>query len=40
MMYMGKAMLKSKFVECLVGSAVGDALGSSFEGSWALKELT
>jgi len=25
-------MLKSKFVGCLVGSAVGDALGSSFEG--------
>lgn len=32
-------MLKSKFVGCLVGSAVGDALGSSFEGSWALKKL-
>jgi len=27
-------MLRSKFVGCLVGSAVGDALGSSFEGSW------
>jgi len=27
-------MLKSKFVGCLVGSAVGDALGSSFEGLW------
>ena len=26
-------MLRSKFVGCLVGSAVGDALGSSFEGS-------
>ncbi|MEM3725762.1 MAG: ADP-ribosylglycohydrolase family protein [Candidatus Bathyarchaeia archaeon] len=25
-------MLKSKFVGCLIGSAVGDALGSSFEG--------
>jgi len=32
-------MLRSKFVGCLVGSAVGDALGSSFEGSWALKKL-
>lgn len=32
-------MLRSKFVGCLVGSAVGDALGSSFEGSWILKEL-
>ena len=30
-------MLRSKFVGCLVGSAVGDALGSSFEGSWALE---
>ena len=28
-------MLRSKFVGCLVGSAVGDALGSSFEGSWS-----
>lgn len=27
-------MLKSKFVGCLVGSAVGDALGRSFEGLW------
>ena len=27
-------MLRSKFVGCLVGSAVGDSLGSSFEGSW------
>jgi len=27
-------MLRSKFVGCLVGSAVGDTLGSSFEGSW------
>jgi poly(ADP-ribose) glycohydrolase ARH3 len=27
-------MLRSKFVGCLAGSAVGDALGSSFEGSW------
>jgi poly(ADP-ribose) glycohydrolase ARH3 len=26
-------MLRSKFVGCLVGSAVGDALGSPFEGS-------
>jgi len=25
-------MLRSKFIGCLVGSAVGDALGSSFEG--------
>ncbi len=28
-------MLRSKFVGCLVGSALGDALGRSFEGSWA-----
>ena len=28
-------MLRSKFVGCLVGSAVGDALGSVFEGSWS-----
>ena len=28
-------MLRSKFVGCLIGSAVGDALGSSFEGSWS-----
>jgi len=27
-------MLRSKFLGCLVGSAVGDALGSSSEGSW------
>jgi len=27
-------MMKSKFIGCLVGSAVGDALGSSFEGLW------
>ena len=27
-------MLRSKFVGCLIGSAVGDALGSSFEGLW------
>ncbi|MGQ9459711.1 MAG: ADP-ribosylglycohydrolase family protein [Candidatus Bathyarchaeaceae archaeon] len=27
-------MLRSKFIGCLVGSAIGDALGSSFEGSW------
>jgi len=27
-------MSRSKFVGCLVGSAVGDALGSSFEGLW------
>jgi len=27
-------MMKSKFVGCLVGSAIGDALGSSFEGLW------
>ncbi|MFQ6064374.1 MAG: ADP-ribosylglycohydrolase family protein [Candidatus Bathyarchaeia archaeon] len=27
--------MRSKFVGCLVGSAVGDALGSSFEGSWS-----
>jgi poly(ADP-ribose) glycohydrolase ARH3 len=27
-------MLKSKFVGCLVGSAVGDALGRSLEGLW------
>ncbi|MFQ5999150.1 MAG: ADP-ribosylglycohydrolase family protein [Candidatus Bathyarchaeia archaeon] len=27
-------MLRSKFIGCLVGSAVGDALGSSFEGFW------
>jgi len=26
-------MLRSKFVGCLVGSAVGDALGSPLEGS-------
>ena len=31
-------MLKSKFLGCLIGSAVGDALGSSFEGSWVLEE--
>jgi poly(ADP-ribose) glycohydrolase ARH3 len=37
-MYMEKVMLKSKFVGCLVGSAVGDALGSSFEGSSGLKK--
>jgi ADP-ribosylglycohydrolase len=37
---MEKTMLKPKFVECLVGNAVGDAPGSSFEGSWTLKELT
>jgi len=36
---MEKVMLKSKFVGCLVGSAVGDALGSSFEGSSGLKKL-
>jgi poly(ADP-ribose) glycohydrolase ARH3 len=29
-----KDMLNSKFVGCLVGSAVGDALGSSSEGLW------
>ena len=28
-------MSRSKFVGCLVGSAVGDALGSSFEGLWS-----
>ncbi len=28
-------VMKSKFVGCLVGSAVGDALGSLFEGFWA-----
>jgi poly(ADP-ribose) glycohydrolase ARH3 len=27
-------MLRSKFLGCLLGSAVGDALGSSFEGLW------
>ncbi len=27
-------MLRSRFAGCLVGSAVGDALGSSFEGLW------
>jgi len=27
-------MLRSKFIGCLVGSAIGDALGSSFEGLW------
>ena len=27
-------MLRLKFVGCLVGSAVGDALGGSFEGLW------
>ncbi len=30
-------MLRSKFVGCLVGSAVGDALGSSLEGLWISK---
>lgn len=28
---------KSKFVGCMVGSAVGDALGASFEGLWINK---
>ena len=30
-------MSRSKFVGCLVGSAVGDALGSSFEGLWRVE---
>jgi len=31
-------MLRSKFIGCLVGSAVGDALGSSFEGLWVSED--
>jgi len=27
-------MVRSKFVGCLVGSSIGDSLGSSFEGLW------
>ncbi len=36
-MYIEKIMLKQKFVGCLVDSAVGDALGSSFEGLGGFK---
>lgn len=30
-------MHRSKFIGCLVGSVVGDALGGSFEGRWIFK---
>ena len=31
--------MEAKFVGCLVGSAIGDALGASFEGSWVKSEM-
>jgi ADP-ribosylglycohydrolase len=32
---MSSAELKDRFVGCLLGCAVGDALGAPYEGLWA-----
>jgi ADP-ribosylglycohydrolase len=30
---------ESRFVGCMVGSAIGDALGAVFEGTWTIRKI-